>query len=362
MACADGEWLLTPGPVTVHPEALKAMARQVVSHRSQEFRELLASVREKLARVYGGGEVLVLTGSGTLAVDSMAWSLVEPGERVLVVSHGEFGGRLAESLRRRGAAVETLEPPEPGVAVDAGEVAARLERGGYAAVALVYTETSLGLSYRDAEAVAKAAREAGALVLVDAVSALAGERVPPPPLVDAVASASQKALAAPPGLGFVAVSEAALERMARLRSPPPPYLDLAKVARFHRERVETPFTPAVNLLYALDKALDLILDVGVDAWVERHERRARLLYERLPRLGLEPVVAEPRYRANTVAAFYTPVPSSRLAEALARRCIRVARGMGELRERVVRISTMGWLGDEVYEQLPAVIGEALRGV
>ncbi|HID41349.1 MAG TPA: alanine--glyoxylate aminotransferase family protein, partial [Pyrodictium sp.] len=86
-----GELLFTPGPVMMHKRALEAMARQVVSHRSEEFRRLLDDVRELLVKVYQGGEPLVLTGSGTLAVESMAWSIVEPGEQVLVVSHGEFG-------------------------------------------------------------------------------------------------------------------------------------------------------------------------------------------------------------------------------------------------------------------------------
>ena len=345
------EYLLTPGPVPLHEETIKAMARQVVSHRSQVFRSLLRSVREKLVEVYGGGEPLVLTGSGTLAVESMAWSLVEPGDRVLVVSHGEFGERLREALERRGAAVDVLRPPRPGEPVPPEAVEARLEGSGYQAVALVYTETSLGLSYHDAARIAEKAHEAGALVLVDAVSALGGEPVPPPGRVDAVATASQKALAGPPGLSFVALSSQGVERVEALRVRPPSYLDLGKALRFHRERSETPYTPAVNLLYAMERALELLLEAGPEEWRRRHCRRARLLYEKLPALGLEPVVAERGYRSCTVAGFRTPVPSSRVAEALLRHGYRVARGMGGLREAMIRISTMGWLPDEAYRGL-----------
>ncbi|KSW12017.1 hypothetical protein CF15_04340 [Pyrodictium occultum] len=353
-----GELLFTPGPVMMHERVLRAMAGQVISHRSEEFRRLLDEVRELLARVYGGGEPLVLTGSGTLAVESMAWSLVEPGERVLVVSHGEFGERLVDTLRRRGALVETVEAERPGVHVPAEKVIEKLDEAGYAAVAMVYTETSLGLSYRDAERVAKAAKDRGALVLVDAVSALAGERVPALGIVDAVASAAQKAVAGPPGVSFIAVSGNALEKMRRLRVRPPNYLDLWKVYSFHSERRETPYTPAVNLLYGLREALTLIVERGVDAWIEAHRERAEILYSKLPGYGLEPVV-EPGYRANTVAAFYTPVPSGTLASELARRGIRVARGMGQLRDRVVRIATMGWLPHGAFEKLFEALSEAL---
>ncbi len=360
---ASGEVLLTPGPVMLHEDTLAAMARQVVSHRSEAFRRELDRLREYMERVAGGGTALVLTGSGTLAVESMAWSLVAPGEKVLVVVHGEFGERLAASLRARGAEVVEARQPRPGEPVALDVLLEEIEGGGYAAVALVYTETSQGLSHRDVERIAEEAHAAGSLVLVDAVSAFAGEKVPRPGVVDAIATASQKALAGPPGLSFVILGPSAGERLRSRGTPPgtPSYLDLAKVLRFHAERRETPYTPAVNLVYSMNKALELILEYGVEAWVERHRRRAERLYAALPRVGLEPLVENPGYRAWTVAAFKTPVPSSQVAEALAAHGIRVARGMGPLRDRVVRISTMGWSPDWVFEKLPSIVEEALHG-
>lgn len=353
-----GQILFTPGPVMMHERVLKAMAERVVSHRSEEFRQLLDDVRALLAKVYGGGEPLVLTGSGTLAVESMAWSLVEPGERVLVVSHGEFGERLADALARRGTIVDVVGAEQPGRHVPVESVAAKLDEEEYAAVAVVYTETSLGLSYRDVEQVARKAKSQGALVMVDAVSALAGERVPSPGVVDAVASAAQKAIAGPPGVSFVAVSEEAIEKMKKVARKPPSYLDLEKVYRFHSERRETPYTPAVNLLYGLREALQLIAERGLDAWIEMHRERAELLYSKLSGYGLQPVV-EPGYRANTVAAFYTPLPSGILASELAKRGIKIARGMGGLKDRVVRIATMGWLPEDAYERLFTALSEIL---
>jgi alanine-glyoxylate transaminase/serine-glyoxylate transaminase/serine-pyruvate transaminase len=358
-----GEVLLTPGPVMLHERVVRALAVQPVGHRSEGFRRVLDRVRELAARIAGGGVPLVLTGSGTLAVESMVWSLVRPGDNVLLVSHGEFGERLGESLRRRGAVVEALRPRGPGEPVEPERVAERLETGGFDVLAMVYTETSMGLSYRDARRLAEKAHDMGARVIVDAVSGFAGEHVPPPGVVDAVATASQKALAGPPGLGFVVVSEEEAERLRSRGVPPgtPSYLDLSKVLRFHEERRETPFTPAVTLMPAMAEALALIAEeMGPEAWVERHRRRAERLYRQLPRAGLEPLVAREEYRAWTLAAFRTPVPSSLVAEALARRGIRVARGMGALRDQVVRVSTMGWSPDRVFDELPGLVEEALE--
>ncbi len=358
---AGGEVLLTPGPVMLHPEVLASLSRQVVSHRSEAFRRELDRLREGIERIAGGGTALVLTGSGTLAVESMAWSLAGPGDVALVVSHGEFGERLVDTLRRRGVTVEVLRPRAPGEAVPLEEALARLERGIYSVVALVYTETSMGLSYREAEKLAEEARARGARVLVDAVSAFAGERVPRPGVVDAVATASQKALAGPPGLGFVVVGEEAAGLLRR--RPPsgvPNYLDLAKVLRFHEERRETPYTPAVNLVYAMNRAVELILEHGVDAWIERHRARAEKVYRAAAEAGLEPLVKSPGHRAWTVAALRTPLDSAAVAEALLRRGIRVARGMGELKSSVIRVSTMGWSPDSVFDELPRLLREALE--
>lgn len=356
------EVLLTPGPVMMHERVVRALSRQAFSHRSEEFRRVLDEVRSLLAGLAGGGEPLVLTGSGTLAVESMAWSLVGPGDNVLLVSHGEFGERLGDTLRKRGAAVTELAPSRPGEAVDIERVEAEIETGIYDAVALVYTETSMGLSYRAAERIAEKAHSHGAVVIVDAVSGFAGEHVPPPGKVDAIATASQKALAGPPGLSFVIVSEDAARLLAEKGAPPgtPNYLDLGKVLRFHRERRETPYTAAVTLMPAMAEALRLIAETGLEEWIRRHRRRAEKLYTSIPGKGLEPLVENPEYRAWTLAAFRTPVPSSLLAKALLGRGVRVARGMGPLRDEVIRISTMGWSPDEVFDKLPGLVEEALE--
>ena len=330
--------LLTPGPVEVPEEVLAEASARVVSHRSEEFHKLYSGVQQLLRKLYGlnnGGFVALLAGSGTTAVDAMAWSGVGRGERVLVVSHGVFGDRLAETLERRGARVEVLRPPKPGEPVEEDTVIEKLEDGGYDVLALVHNETSVGLAYRSLPKLCKAAGRAGVRVIVDTVSGLGGEPFSMEWGVAAAASASHKAIAAPPGVSFVAVS-----RTARLYRDVPLALDLERYRLFD-EKLETPFTPPVTLVRALRRALERIMEMGVDRYIAMHRERARILYEELPRLGLEPVVTREEYRSNTVAAFYTPVSAVELRKRLAKMGYIIATGMGELRDRVVRVGVMG---------------------
>jgi aspartate aminotransferase-like enzyme len=348
--------LFTPGPVEVPEEVLKASYSRVVSHRGEEFRKLYQRVARLLARLYrlDKGFVAVLAGSGTTAVDAMAWSLVKRGERVLVPVHGEFGWRLAETLKRRGARVEVLEAGKPGAPVSADDVIGRIECGGFDAVAIVHNETSVGLAYRDLPRLASAAARASVKLLVDTVSGLGGEEFDMRWSVTAAASASQKAIAAPPGAAFVAV-----RGKPSYADDIPLVLDLARYERFSL-RNETPFTPPVTILYALLAALERIERIGYERYVMQHRERARILYEELPRYGLQPLVEDERYRSNTVAAFYTPVNASRLKRELERRGYIIATGIGELKDKIVRIGVMGDISVEDVQSLVEAIGDSVR--
>ncbi|WP_460124030.1 pyridoxal-phosphate-dependent aminotransferase family protein [Stetteria hydrogenophila] len=355
--------LFTPGPVMVPRDVLASSASQVVSHRGPEFREILRHVTEGLARIFDtDGYVYVLTGSGTTAVDAMAWSMVAPGEKVLVPVLGEFSKRLAESLKRRGARVATLKA-EPGDAPGPDAILGELESGDYDALALVHNETSTGLAYRWLRDVARKASGMGVKVLVDTVSGLGGEEFSMRWGVWAAASCSHKALAAPPGASFVAVSREAAEYLEKRGTPEqtPPLLDLSKYHAFLRDRGETPFTPPVTILYALRRAIDRVLEAGVDSYVEAHAARASLLYGELPRLGLTPLVRDARLRSNTVAAFETGARSAlAVKKLLGERGYVVATGMGELKDRVVRIGVMGDLTMEDVKGLIDAMREVLR--
>ena len=355
--------LFTPGPVQLDPRVLESLAKPVISHRVEEFRRILGEAEEKLAKIYrANGYIALLTGSGTLAVESMIYSLLDPGERLLIISHGVFARRAAKTARSRGVLVDLVESPQLGAPVGVEELKRRIDNGGYDALLIVYNETSIGLAYRDLEQVARYAKNQGLLVLVDAVSALAGEYLETSSWrLDAVASASQKAIAAPPGLSFVALSDEALEKAGRTKHKPD-YMDLVSYYNFYKRRRETPYTPSVNLVYALNKALDIILEKGLYQWIESHRRRATILYEKLGNIGFKPVVGDERYRSNTVTAFYTTtinVSASAIASRLYEKDIVIAMGIGENRDRIIRIGVMGNIGENDIVELVGEIEETV---
>jgi len=360
----EGPLLLTPGPVRVHPRVLAAASKQMISHRSSEFRALFSELEDMLRRVHVSqrASVAILAGSGTTAVDAMVYSLVEPGDRVLLLSFGEFGERLRETLESRGALVDAVEA-ELGSAPSASEVARALENASYKALFTVYNETSTGARLTELASVAREAKKRGALVCVDAVSALAGE-----PLfmdewgIDAVASCSHKNIGAPPGVAFVALSEEAASVACRTRGKPLS-LDLCKYSE-SAKRSETPFTPAISTLYALREALDILLsEEGLEARWARIARLSTRLYAEAERLGLRPF-PKPRARANAVAALELPpgLKASGVSEALRKRGVIVATGMGSLKEKILRVGVMAYVGDGEISRFLEALSKALGGI
>ena len=286
-------------------------------------------------------DVLLFTASGSGAFESAVANLLSPGDRVLAVSAGEFGERWAALAAAYGADVQDLryawgETPRP------EDVRARVEDTGAEAVFLVHSETSTGV-VADIQALALAAREAGALTVVDAVSSLGAV-----PLetdlwgLDVVVAGSQKALMTPPGLSLVTVSPAAWERCAR-GTAPRFYFDWAKL-RASLETGTTPFTPAVSLVAALDAALGMLLDEGLDAAFARHASLGRACREGAKAMGLE-LFSPDEERSAVVTAIRTPegVDARELVRALRDRFgITVAGGHGELGPKMFRIGHIGY--------------------
>ena len=359
------EKLFAAGPVSLDEEVLKALSKPVISHKSAKFAEIFEGVEEKLCEAYGAGEgvVDILMGSGTLAVDAMVYSSVNRGDRVLVVNHGEFGNKLRQSFERRGAEIKELRADD-GNAVAEGEVLEEIDIGDYDALAMVYTETSTGLAYRSAEKIGRKAKEKGIRVLVDAASAMFGEDIKlDGGYFDAISTCSQKCLAAPPGMSFVGLSEEAYRFVHGVREKPR-YLDLAIYADFISKGYDFPQTPAVNLVCALDKALDIMLDTGREKWIEKHRQLTGKLYAELPKLGYRILVANEAYRSNSVATFRVPegLSSDQVIERVEKEGYVLSQGMGSLKSSVVRIGTMGTINRDDVDRLIDIlqrIGESM---
>jgi aspartate aminotransferase-like enzyme len=333
---------MAPGPTPVPPEVLAAGAEPIIHHRGSDFRELMLRCLGRLREVYRTqNDVLVFTASGSGGFESAVVNLVSPGDPVLVVSAGEFGDRWSALASTYGANVSELRY-EWGDTPRADDVRARLDESGAEVVLLVHSETSTGV-VADIESLAAASREAGAITVVDAVSSLGAVPVETDGWgLDVVVAGSQKALQTPPGLAVVSVSERAWERAALSRTPRF-YFDWEKL-RASLETGSTPFTPAVSIVVALDVALGLLLEEGLDNAFARHAALGRACREGAKAMGLE-LFSPDEERSAVVTAILVPdgVNARDIVVALRERFgITVAGGHGELGERLFRIGHIGY--------------------
>ncbi len=338
---AEKRYLFTPGPTPVPPEVLQALSGPVVHHRGSDYKQTFGECLERLHAVFRTeGDVLLFTCSGTGAMESAVANVCSPGDRVVVVSAGHFGERWRQLAAAYGCDVESLAYAW-GETPSSDDLAARLrELGGAKAVFLTQSETSTGV-VADVQALVSAARPSGALTVVDAVSSLGALPLETDAWgIDVVAAGSQKALMTPPGLGMVSVSEVAF---STLGSSPRFYLDWEKT-RAGQERLDSAFTPAVSLVGALNVALGLLLEEGLEAVFERHVRLGRACREGAKAMGLE-LFSPDEDRSAVVTAIRTPpgIDSGELVLALRDRYgVTLAGGQGELKGRIFRIGHIGY--------------------
>jgi len=332
--------LFTPGPTPVPPEVLAKQAEPIVHHRSPDFAPVYERTLARLKAVCRTEtDVLLFASSGTGAFESAVANLVTPGEPHLVISAGSFGERWVAMTAAYGAEVDQLryawgETPDP------ADVRARLREREAKAVWMVQSETSTGV-VADVQALAAAAKESGALVVVDAVSSLGAVPCETDAWsLDVVVSGSQKALMAPPGLGLAAVSEAAF---AARGSSPRFYFDWERTRKAQRA-LDAPFTPPVSLVAGLDVALGLLLDEGLEAVFERHVRLGRACRAGAKALGLE-LFSPDEDRSAVVTAIKAPdgISSDTIVKSLRERfAITIANGQGDFKGKLFRIGHIGW--------------------
>ena len=355
---ATKRYLFTPGPTPVPPEVLEAMSRPMIHHRSSDFRAIFGRCLDRLAEVYRtAGEVLVYTASGTGGMESAISNLTRPGDRVVVVSAGHFGERWVEMTRNFGCDVAVLAYAW-GESPTAEDLAARLrELGGVKAVFVTHSETSTGV-VADVQALAAAAKEAAALVVVDAVSSLGAVPLETDAWgLDAVISGSQKALMTPPGLATVSVSGDAWSAVEP-GAPSRYYFDWTQT-RERQKQFDPAFTPAVSIVAGLDVALGLLLQEGLEQAFERHARLGRACRAGVKAMGLE-LFSPDDDRSAVVTAINAPdgIDSSELVQTLRdRQGIVLAPGQGPLKGRVFRIGHIGFY--DVFDITTALAGVEL---
>ena len=343
--------LFTPGPTPVPPQVLAAMAEPIVHHRSPDYRPIFRSCLDRLTEIFKTArEPLMFTASGTGAMESAVANATQPGDRVVVVSAGNFGRRWVEIARAFECDVDVVEY-EWGEVPAADDLAARLrELGGARAVLMTHSETSTGV-VADVRALAAAASDAGALSVVDAISSLGAVRLDTDEWgIDVVVSGSQKALMTPPGLAFASVSAAAEGGRARGY-----YFDWDR-NRKAQDKLDAAFTPAVSLVVALDVALGLLLEQGLEAAFERHVRLGRACREGAKAMGLE-LFSPDDDSSAVVTAVRTPdgVDAGEVVLSLRDRFgITLAGGQGPVKGKIVRIGHIGWF--DVFDIATALAG------
>lgn len=335
--------LFTPGPTPLHPSVQEALARPIVHHRTDEFRAVFRESVAGLKRfLRTEDDVLVFACSGTGAMEAALVNVLSPGDSMLALVAGSFGERWAELGRELGMSVKTLEA-DWGEAVSPERVERALgQDASTRAVFVQLSESSTGAAH-DVEALARITRERDVLLVVDAISGAGAVRLETAAWgVDVVVVGSQKALALPPGLAFLSVSERAWRRIEACRSPRF-YFDLRRERKAQAAH-EAAFTPAISNVVALRAALAAVEEMGgVDALVENAAVLAACTRAAARALGL-PLVAE-RDHGDALTAFHAPagLDSEAVVSGLKSEFgSTVAGGQGRLKGRIARIAHLGY--------------------
>lgn len=342
------KYLLTPGPVQLPEDVRNASAETLISHRGPAFSELITRIETQLKTLLRtDSPIVILPSSGTGALEALAVNFLDSDSCFASISCGAFGERWREIALRTGASGTFLDiPPGEGVTPEA---AARFisENDSCRVLLITHNETSTAVVNPIKEIVAALPEDRRPLIFVDGVSSVgAMECYPEEWGVDGVATASQKGLMTPPGLGFVWLSERAWGYLEKRRCASY-YFDL----KLHRKELEAqirgnPYTPPVSLYYALDKALAMILKDGAQEWFSEKKRYAAAFAAGLEAMGFELLVKDERYRSPGVTAVRHPMgDTQQIRNELRKMGIETAAGQGGLKNELIRIAhyhNCGW--------------------
>jgi aspartate aminotransferase-like enzyme len=335
---------MLPGPTNVPDRVMNAMLTHIINHRSDDFRRLYKTIVEKTQRVFQTqNDIVLLTTSGTGAVEASVINMIRKNDQAIIPVNGEFGTRLADLIDSWGGHAIRVTAPF-GQNPQYSEIEDAFDRNeDIKAIYAVYNETSTGTTLRYMDKLSQLCSERGAFFIADAVSILGGDELPVDKWnVDICVTASQKALAAPPGVSPMSISARAKKHM-QANPPPTQYLNLKRYFRYYEENFETPFTPALPLFNAFSEALDMVLEEGLDKRIARHKACADAFYAGLDAMGLSPFARQDA-RSNVVIAInYIPGMDDKKFRGLLSQQFRilVAGGFGDLKGKVFRIGSMG---------------------
>jgi len=338
-------YLLTPGPTPLPPQVLESMARPIIHHRTPQFQAILKEASVGLKEVFQtSNDVFIISSSGTGAMEAAVMNLLSCGDTALVIQGGKFGERWTEISKAYGINCEIIDV-EWGKAVDPEEINKRLKANPkIKAVFTTLCETSTGVD-NDIEKIAGITKAAHAVLVVDAISGLGAIDLKTDAWgVDVVVSGSQKGLMLPPGLGFISLSPKAWKLVEACKSPRY-YLDLRK-ARKALEKNDTPFTSSITLIIALNEALKMMREDGLENIFARHRKMADAVRAAMKALGLE--LFAPTAASDAVTAVKVPagIDGEKLVKTMRDTYgVTIAGGQAELKGKVFRIAHMGFIAE-----------------
>jgi 2-aminoethylphosphonate-pyruvate transaminase len=344
--------LLNPGPVNVSDRVRQALLRPDLCHRELEFTALLHGIQAKLLKAFVPGAesdyaAVLITGSGTAAVESALMSSIPHGRRILILNNGIYGERLSNmvGLHRLGVSelkYEWTVKPDP----ERLRLALR-QHPEVHGVAMVHHETTTGL-LNPAKDIAEVVDSQNRVFILDAISALGGETIDVAGShMYMVAGTAGKCIQGFPGVSFVLVRKGFLERM-RTYPKRSWYLHLTHYVD-DQGRGTIPFTPAVQIYYAFDEALNELLEEGVSKRIQRYKKMAALIRSRMTALGVKPVLT-PERQSNSITAFYLPegLTYQTLHDRLKADGYVIYAGQGSLEDKIFRVANMGALSEAQF--------------
>ena len=334
--------LLIPGPTEVSKDVLNEQVRPVISHRSKEFTTLYTGIIDKLTKFFqlsDGYRATTTTSSGTLWFDIVGRSIVK--ERALICINGAFSLRFAETVRACGKQVDFIEV-EWGKAVKPDMIAEKLGSDNYDTLCICQNESSTGVRNPVYE-VGKIVRHKypNVMLAIDSVSGMGGDKILPSEIgCDVIFASTQKCFALPPGLAVGTVSERALERAKEIPNRGA-YTDLVEIFEYYEKKHQTPYTPCIPLLFAMDKRLDLMLTETYEAIYQRHKSMAKYTQQWAKKNFA--MFSEPGYESVTVSCIQNTIGKNvrELNEKLMTKGYMISNGYGKLADKTFRIGHMG---------------------
>ncbi len=339
------QYLLTPGPTPVPPEALLSMAKPIIHHRTGQFKNILGEAVDGLKYVMQTeNDIFIFASSGSGAMESAVSNTLSPGDKAVVVKGGKFGERWAEICQSYGINVIPIDC-EWGSPADPAVIEEKLKQDKQ--IKAVYTtlcETSTGV-VSDIKAIGKIVAKTDAILVVDAISGLGSVELKADAWgVDITVAGSQKGLMIPPGLAFVSISKKAWKLVEEAKSPR--YYFCYKAAKKSADKTDTPWTPAVSLVVGLVETLKIIKAETIEGVYERHKKMAGAVKQAASALGLKLLAPDAPSDAVTAIKLPESIDGAELVKTMRDKYgVSIAGGQAKLKGKICRIATMGFMAE-----------------